>query len=135
MTVSNTVSLSMAPIKRMCLFLTLNLLWEITFQFFRRNLFRCFFLLSLNASQINSFFEFNERLEAILTKAYIYRSAAILYDLNVVATVPFCSCILLHTGKLLAGAIKIKKNFLSVFTAFPVLCTTRLMFHAVTQLK
>lgn len=26
--------------------------------------------------QINSFFEFNERLEAILTKAYIYRSAA-----------------------------------------------------------
>lgn len=25
--------------------------------------------------QINSFFEFNERLEAILTKAYIYRSA------------------------------------------------------------
>uniref|UniRef100_A0A4W6DCK2 Cyclic nucleotide gated channel subunit beta 1b n=1 Tax=Lates calcarifer TaxID=8187 RepID=A0A4W6DCK2_LATCA len=67
------ISLSMAPIKRMCLFLTLNLLWEITFQFFRRNLFRCFFLLSLNASQINSFFEFNERLEAILTKAYIYR--------------------------------------------------------------
>lgn len=26
--------------------------------------------------QINSFFEFNERLEAILTKAYIYRSDA-----------------------------------------------------------
>lgn len=26
--------------------------------------------------QINSFFEFNERLEAILTKAYIYRQAA-----------------------------------------------------------
>lgn len=36
--------------------------------------------------QINSFFEFNERLEAILTKAYIYRSAAAWWYLNVLTS-------------------------------------------------
>lgn len=42
--------------------------------------------------QINSFFEFNERLEAILTKAFIYRSAAAWWFLTVLAALlHFCT--------------------------------------------
>uniref|UniRef100_A0A3B4VKM6 Cyclic nucleotide gated channel subunit beta 1b n=1 Tax=Seriola dumerili TaxID=41447 RepID=A0A3B4VKM6_SERDU len=59
-----------------------------------------FFLFSRNASQINSFFEFNERLEAILTKAYIYRvirtTTYLLYCLH-------CNACLYYWGSALKG--------------------------------